>query len=182
MVRKIGLWLLAAAAVLMIAAPQRVNALDCVAPPPVEESYERYDAIVLGKVESIRSSGSFHIVRIAVLQSFKGVDETRIELRESRDWGESEVDGTYLYFMNSSIGKWETPLCAPTVEAGRAADSLAWLKDKEIPLRASLLESDEVRVGNGRSADVIAASAAAGVLLLLLAFFGYRYWRRRRGK
>ena len=89
-------------------------ALDCPAPDFPHIEYENYDAVIVGTVEHIKKSNTNKTVTVNVEKSFKGVVHTSIIVTEDTNWGISEVDGTYLYFLMKEENSWLNRLCAPT--------------------------------------------------------------------
>lgn len=116
-----------------------------------------------------------NIVRVQVLQSFKGVTDANISISENSTWGSSwgpsDAGQTYLFFLMKSGSGWENPLCSPTLKQGNAAEELAFLKDKEIALNEATEPSG---ISGGRV--WLITIAALGVSALL----GYGIYRLAR--
>ncbi|GIQ69476.1 hypothetical protein DUZ99_03590 [Xylanibacillus composti] len=128
-------------------------ALSCVEMPPVEEAYEKYDAVIVGQVDEISRKGEHHEVKVTVQRSFKGVEADQITMIENSTWGNlngpSDAGETYLYFLRiTDDEQWENPLCSPSMKAGEAGNELAYLEDKELPITL-----DPVPVGDSTEAD-----------------------------
>ncbi len=158
---KFVLTLLVVLGTIVLSAPNGAQALSCAEMPTAEEAYERYDGIVLAKVERIereRSGGSaehtgeHHRVALTVERSFKGVEEPSIAVRENITWGAlngpSEIGETYLFFLKQMGEGWEHPLCAPTMPASTAEGAISALADKELPIRRPAVEPLE-RIAEG---------------------------------
>lgn len=110
--------------------PSQVSALSCAEPLPVEIAFDEYDAVLIGSVETIKTTSSARTLTIQVETSFKGVDENRITVLEDVTWGESREGATYLFFLTREEGKWLHPLCSPTTHNTDLTDE--FLADKEI--------------------------------------------------
>lgn len=114
--------------------PDRASALSCAAPRSIEESYANYDAVVVANVDEVKERRSSKELKLTVLESYKGLEERNVTVTEDFTWGTSQRGTQYLFFLKKKDGAWENPLCSPTKMAVSAAQELAFLKDKEIPL------------------------------------------------
>ncbi len=119
--------------------PINTFALSCVEIASIEEAYEKYDGVIVARVTEVNRKNEYNKIGLAVSQSFKGVEEDMISLKENATWGNlngpSEVGEAYLFFLRSIDGKWENPLCSPSMKVTEASEALDFLKDKEeIPL------------------------------------------------
>ncbi|RJE85158.1 hypothetical protein D3P07_21555 [Paenibacillus sp. 1011MAR3C5] len=127
--------LLALMLVIYLAVPgQQADALKCMEQPNAEENVEHYDGVIVAQVEKITKVEHTNTLKLKVVQSFKNVQETSIKVYENADWGTSEAGESYLFYLKQDNGKWELPLCSPTKPLDKAADDLAFLQDREIPL------------------------------------------------
>lgn len=140
-------------------------ALSCVELPSIDKAYERYDGIIVGKVDEVIRHDDRHEAKLTVNKSYKGVDTQNISIDEDMTWGAlngpSEVGQQYLFFLNKKDGGWENPLCAPTVNVADASEQLAFLKDKEIPLNDEKAPSDTPANGSGEEDDPVADDQTA---------------------
>lgn len=118
-------------------------ALSCIEPPPIEETYKQYDGIVIAEVVSIQRDTHVNRLELHVTTSYKGIQETSIEVQEDITWGTSKAGEIYLFFLRQTDHGWEHPLCSPTQTADQAAGKLAYLEGKEIPLAADAQADDE---------------------------------------
>ncbi|MDQ8737148.1 hypothetical protein [Paenibacillus sp. LHD-38] len=113
--------------------PSHADALKCMKPPAVEQAYDQYDGVVVAKVDEIASRSDHRDVALTVEQSFKGVKDEKLTIKEDMSWGTSEQGERYLFFLQQSDnGEWELPLCSPTMKAADAVQELDYLRDKEI--------------------------------------------------
>ena len=130
--------LLAAALLVMFLIPQHVQALSCVKKLTIEESYEWYDGIVIGKVEELTPGTQNNELKLKVSKSYKGVEEAYLVIDEDSTWGAiwgpSVVGEEYLFFLTESDGQWTNPLCSPSLKASAAGSELKFLADKEISI------------------------------------------------
>ncbi|WP_236343405.1 hypothetical protein [Paenibacillus plantiphilus] len=140
-------------------------ALSCVELPSVDKAYERYDGIIVGKVDEVSRHDDRHEAKLTVSKSYKGVDKQNISIDEDMTWGAlngpSEVGQQYLFFLNKKDGGWENPLCAPTVKIADASEQLAFLKDKEIALDYETAPAEMPSNGSGKADDHAADDQAA---------------------
>lgn len=148
--------LLAAALLVMFLNPQQAQALSCVKKLTIEESYEWYDGIVIGKVEELTPGTQNNELKLKVSKSYKGVEEAYLVIDEDSTWGAiggpSEVGEEYLFFLTETGGKWINPLCSPSLKASAAGSELKFLEDKEIPLiKEELSERSSAASDSGTS-------------------------------
>lgn len=120
----------------VVVQPTNTFALSCATLLGVEEAYEKYDGVVVGQVDDVVQKTNNNEVELTVMQSFKGVEDATLTVKENITWGalmgSSEVGEKYLFFLSQTDGEWENPLCAPTVKVAGAAAELEYLKEKEI--------------------------------------------------
>ncbi|MEW9110602.1 MAG: hypothetical protein AB2374_14735 [Cytobacillus gottheilii] len=91
--------------------PTKIYALDCAIPDPSQAIHD-YEAVFIGKV--ISSSDLTKNTKLEVVQSWKGVDKTKVKIYEDNDWGNTYKAGDkILVFANKEFGFWKVPLCAP---------------------------------------------------------------------
>ncbi|WP_078556250.1 hypothetical protein [Bacillus alkalicellulosilyticus] len=122
--------------------PKQSYALSCVEPSPPDVAYNEYDAVIIGTVQKIKENNGIKMLTIKVDKSFKGVDKKIIEVEEDFTWGESELNSSYLYFLNENGDNWVLSLCSPTTSNIDAADK--YLSDKEaIPLSNVIANENE---------------------------------------
>jgi hypothetical protein len=159
-------------AVLISQPPRFASALSCSMILSIEVNYEKYDGVILARLMKVtRTEDDPPSVQVRVLQSYKGVTDSRLSIRGLPFWGEPSQEGqTYLFFLNKTEAGWEYPICSPvSPEENMTAWELAFLKEKEIPL-------NEVSESSGRRVWMITGGA-----LLLFALLGYgtcQYIRR----
>ncbi|RIX48740.1 hypothetical protein D3P08_23900 [Paenibacillus nanensis] len=111
--------------------PNETFALKCAEPPLIEEAYEVYDGIVLAEVDAIRVRGDHRALTLTVLEGFKGISDDRLKVVEDLNWGASEKEEPYLFFLKQSAdGSWEVPLCSGARKASDSADHLEFLRNK----------------------------------------------------
>lgn len=125
------------------------HALSCVG-FTVEESYEKYDAVIVGQVNGLEPVGRQNDrirAEVAVIKSFKTIEDKQITALENATWGAghapSEVGEQYLMYLNRTPDGWEQPLCSPGRQISYATEELKWLADKEIPLQALSANGDK---------------------------------------
>ena len=156
---------------LLLLAPTSANALSCAIIPSIEEAYNRYDAVIVGHVESRRDSGQ---LKVKVLESFKGVESSRIKVVEDRTWGNlngpTEENEDHLFFLMMRDGVWENPLCAPSKKVSEAAEELRYLQ----PFTIELTEKDD------RSPSPIVLLAIGVPLFAAVVILLFLRRRRRR--
>lgn len=119
--------------------PTNIHALSCEEIPSVEAAYEKYDGIVVGRVDKVTQHGSRNEAQLTVTTSFKGVKTDRISIIEDSTWGAlsgpSKIGEVYVFFLKKNGSQWENPLCSPTVKMVDAAEHLEYLNGKEIALQ-----------------------------------------------
>lgn len=157
--------------------PDRASALSCAAPRSIEESYANYDAVVVANVDEVNEKRSGKELKLTVLTSFKGLEERKITVAEDLTWGTSKRGTQYLFFLNEKDGAWEHPLCSPTKTTGAAAQELAFLKDKEIPIP----EMKVPAAAEGAPRPWVVPVVSVCVLSVLV-FAGVRFAKRGKGK
>ncbi|MCM3611817.1 hypothetical protein M4S82_11180 [Planococcus sp. MERTA32b] len=94
--------------------PIQSSALSCPEPSSVAVEYDEYDAVLIGTVVEIESNNTNKRLTIEVAKSFKGADKKTVTVSEDVTWGESQENGTYLFFLKKEGEKWYHPLCSPT--------------------------------------------------------------------
>lgn len=119
--------------------PANTYALSCAEMPSIEKTYEKYDGVVIGRVEKVVRKKESNQIQLTVVKSFKGTQEHQISADEDITWGAlngpSEVGEQYLFFLRKKGSEWENPLCSPAKKLADASKELEYLKDKEIPLK-----------------------------------------------
>lgn len=164
--------------------PQNVAALSCAELPFIEDAYEKYDGVIIGKVKEVVRRNDSNQVKLSVLKSYKAISQTSLTVKEDPTWGAvwgpSEVGQEYLFFLRQNAGGWENPLCAPTKKIEDAAEELKFLQDKEISL-VSVAEP----MGSDGNRDSHASSIIWIIVIFvcLLVVMGYSLFRMvKRGK
>ncbi|MFC4098535.1 hypothetical protein [Paenibacillus xanthanilyticus] len=150
------------------------NAYKCVPPTDIEESYAKYDAIVLGYVKQVHSERNGQRVEFQVMQSFKGMEPGQITLID--DWSElltNKPDETlYLLYLDSESGKWEHPICAPSEKADAAGEELTYLLSHQAP--QAPVETVELNKGNttlGLIWVIVASTGFIGSVVYLILLY-----------
>lgn len=119
--------------------PTTTNALSCAEIPTGEQGYAEYDGVIIGQVEDVVREKDNNVIKLKVIKSFKKIDVEQISVRENMTWGSlgrpSEVGEEYLYYLKLGIMGWENPLCSPTMNVADAAGEMAFLEDKEVPIK-----------------------------------------------
>jgi hypothetical protein len=128
--------------------PNKSFALSCVEPPPPDIAFHKYDAVIIGEVQNIEEKRLNKILTIKVEKSFKGVDEKVIKVEEDGDWGESQLNFDYLFFLNKEDEKWVHPLCSPTTNNASIANTY-FANKKEIPLENVITNKDKKDENSG---------------------------------
>lgn len=98
----------------LFAFPTQSFALSCAEPPSLKEAFDQYDGVILGKVLSVKEGNKTKELVVEVDKSFKGVQQKYISVKEDADWGTSQVNFSYLFFLSDEAGQWKHPLCSPT--------------------------------------------------------------------
>lgn len=153
---------------LMVTSAPAVKALECAPPVSVEESFAKYDAIVLGYVKQIQSKPTGRQIEFQVMQSFKGAKPGPILLSDS-GWSDlfAGVDAPdeqlYLLYLDDQNGKWEHPICAPSERSDTAGEELTFLLAAQGTTKEASVETIEL---GGRN-------KAAGVAWVIAASVGF---------
>jgi hypothetical protein len=138
----------------------------------IEMNYEQYDGLILARLGKMtHAEDDTPVVQVRVLQSYKGVTDSRLSIRGLPLWGEPSQEGqTYLFFLNKMEAGWEYPVCSPiSPEENMTAWERDFLKGKEIPVT-------EVPELSGRRVWMITGGALC--LAGLLGYGTYQYIRR----
>ncbi|MFD0589110.1 hypothetical protein ACFQZE_14000 [Paenibacillus sp. GCM10027627] len=157
----------------------KAAALSCVEPGTIEESYAKYEGVVLAKVTKATISNQNNIMEVKVISSYKGVTEERLTVTENASWGNlngpGEAGSEYLFFLKSMGEVWENPLCSPSVEKNNATAELAFLKGKEIAVYP--VADDQNHTNQGLSPVVVLS-----ITLIVIAALGFAIYSRARKK
>ncbi|WP_438491518.1 hypothetical protein [Paenibacillus sp. IHBB 3054] len=125
---------------LFLPAPS-TSALSCVQLLSMEAAYDTYDGVVIGHVEDVVQTSHNNQIHMTIVRSFKAITEPSLLVDENMAWGAmngpSEEGRDYLFFLKQKDGKWENPLCSPSVKISDAYVDLEFLKDKEISFSPS---------------------------------------------
>lgn len=118
---------------------QSTSALSCAELLTREAAYEKYDGVIVGHVEDVVQTGQNNQIHITVVRSFKTITEPSLVIDENLTWGAmngpSEKGSYYLFFLRQQDdGKWENPLCSPSVMIADASVHLEFLEAKEISI------------------------------------------------
>ncbi|WP_148933465.1 hypothetical protein [Paenibacillus methanolicus] len=159
---------------LTVIGPTSVYALKCVQPTNIEESYAKYDAVVLGYVKQVQSERNGQRVDFQVMQSFKGMQPGAISLMDN--WSDlltnAPDEELYLLYLDNESGKWTHPTCSPSERADTAGEELTYLLSHKTTNAPD--ETIELNKGNtaGGIAWVIAASAGfiGSIIYLILLY------------
>ncbi|NMO97958.1 hypothetical protein [Paenibacillus lemnae] len=115
-----------------------IYALSCVEIPSTEDAYDKYDAVIHGRVEKVTRRKDHYEVKVTVIKSFKEIQNQQITMKDDITWGAvrgpEDIGKEYLLFLNKQEDQWVLPLCAPTMNISDAAEELAFLSEKEDPL------------------------------------------------
>ncbi|MOA05000.1 hypothetical protein D3C78_1245790 [compost metagenome] len=137
--------------------PTEAHALSCAEMPSVQEAYDQYDGIVVGRVDKVIFKQESNEVRLAISKSYKGIDQQSLSVEENPTWGAlwgpSEVGEEYLFFLQQTDGGWENPLCSPSMKTASASKELGFLKDKEIPIQEAKEPSELSADYSGSAAE-----------------------------
>ncbi|MFX3633408.1 MAG: hypothetical protein ACE3L7_31115 [Candidatus Pristimantibacillus sp.] len=132
--------------------PKASFALSCAELPAVEDAYERYDGVIIGQVEEVKRNDNSNVVKLNVLQSFKGIEDDHLSVEENITWGSlwgpSIKEEKYLFFLKKNDTEWENPLCSPTKLLSDASEELDFLQDKEIQLKSEPAQTEHVLKDN----------------------------------
>lgn len=124
---------------ILFISPTTTYALKCVEMPTGEQGYKEYDGVIVGHVEDVVREKDNNVIKLKVIKSFKKIDVEQISVKEDMTWGSlwgpSEVGEEYLYYLRESGSGWENPLCSPTMKVADAAGEMAFLQDKEVPIK-----------------------------------------------
>lgn len=123
--------------------PNQSFALSCAELPPMEDSFDNFDAIIAAKVISIKQSNNTKKLEVETVKSFKRIDSKNLTIKEDFTWGTSEIGKTYLFFLNEDAFLWENPLCSPTTLYDSVKNEPV-LQGKEI----TLIKKPEVKSNN----------------------------------
>ncbi|MFB9325131.1 hypothetical protein ACFFSY_04235 [Paenibacillus aurantiacus] len=151
-------------------------ATKCVQATNVEESYNKYDAVVLGYVKQKHSGVDGSRIDFQVMQGFKGMEPGAITIADNSESNlltnsDAPDEELYLLYLNNDNGEWEHPICAPSARANAAGEDLTYLLSHaatSAPVEKSGLSKGNTVVG---VAWIITASAGfigAVVYLVLL--------------
>ncbi|RXZ78984.1 hypothetical protein EBB07_24940 [Paenibacillaceae bacterium] len=154
----------------LLLSPASASALSCAEWPTIETAYERYDAVIIGKVESVKKGMKDNRIKISVSRSFKGVEERHITASEDMTWGTSKAGEEYLLFLNKDKGKWVNPLCAPMANVSEAQEQLTFLEGKEIAL------SDDYDFSPGFAGSIAVGSIAVLFVIVVVLTLLY-FWK-----
>ncbi|WP_372660701.1 hypothetical protein [Cohnella sp.] len=176
---------LLAALLFLLLIPQDVMALSCAELSSIEEAYEKYDAVVIGKVEDVTRNKENNQIKLKVIKSFKSIDDTSILVGENITWGSlwgpSETGQEYLFFLRHKDNGWENPLCSPTMKIADASDQLKYLRDKEIPLNNDTIV--EPLSGDSGLGDIPSNNWIVTIIVGFVGIMGYGLFRlAKRGK
>ncbi|MBD2869179.1 hypothetical protein [Paenibacillus arenilitoris] len=159
--------------------PNASYALSCANIPPIETAYERYDGVVVGKVEEIVATSVSNELQVKVLRSFKGIEAQSLTIQEDITWGSwhgPSVKGeTYLFFLYEKATGWENPLCSPTEKVADQADVDPYLEGKDIPLKPAPQAKSMVIESSNNAVPSQANWMAITVSLLFIGFVLFRF-------
>ncbi|SFE20039.1 hypothetical protein SAMN04487969_101606 [Paenibacillus algorifonticola] len=122
--------------------PSQVSALSCAQMRTPAEAFDWYDGIVIAKVNERYKTifANDNKLVLTVSTSYKGIEARTLSVSEDPTWGAlngpSEEGVEYLFFLKEKDGKWEHPLCAPSMTTPVSKEMAAFLKDKELDLKA----------------------------------------------
>jgi hypothetical protein len=125
------------------AAPAR--ACSCLQMPP-RQVFEESDAVFEGRVLEIVPNDNGITARLEVVQSWKGVEIERVEVRTAGDSAACgiafEVGTSWLVYADDENGVLSTGLCSRTARIEEAEEDLAALGAGVVPVEVD--EDDEV--------------------------------------
>jgi hypothetical protein len=151
----------------IILMPNKSFALSCVEPPPPDIAFDEYDAVIIGLMQDIKVNRTNKILTVKVEKSYKGVNEKIITVEEDLDWGESQLDFDYLYFLNKEGTNWVHPLCSPTTNNASIANT--YFADKEeIPLEKVITNDDKIEENDRPPVAVVLLLVAIVALMVFV--------------
>lgn len=99
---------------LVLSMPTNTFALSCATPPPALEAFEKADAVAVAKVIEVKEKNSEKQLKLEVLANHKGISQGEIMVSEDLTWGTSQLNETYLFYLNEKGNSYENPLCGST--------------------------------------------------------------------
>lgn len=169
--------------------PSQSFALSCVELPSIDKSFEQYEGVIVGKVDSIETvttnydstiggKVSRKEMKITVLTSYKGIKERQLIATEDITWGFLEKDKEYLIFLNETDGNWEVPLCSPTAETTHSEKNLEFLAGKEeIQLLDNQIKDNPLLKKDGEVSTLVIMISA--IILLLVGSIYFKKHKKR---
>lgn len=128
----------------LFAFPTQSYALSCEEPPSYKTAFDKYDGVILGKVLTVKDGYKSKELVVEVDKSFKGVQQKYISVREDSEWGNSQVNFSYLFFLNNEAEQWEHPLCSPTTNnIVIASHELGDIEAVQLTMNENPVKSDE---------------------------------------
>lgn len=98
----------------ILSVPTNTFALSCMELPPASEAFEKADAVAVAKVIEVKEKNSKKQLKLEVLANHKGISQGEIMVSEDLTWGTSQLNETYLFYLNKEGNSYENPLCGST--------------------------------------------------------------------
>lgn len=99
---------------IVLSMPTNTFALSCASPPPASEAFKKADAVAVAKVIEVKEKNSEKQLKLEVLANHKGISQGEIMVSEDLTWGTSQLNETYLFYLNEKGDSYENPLCGST--------------------------------------------------------------------
>jgi len=163
---------------------RQASALSCAVMYTIPEAYQKYDGVVIGRVESIRETRKNNKVTLTITRSFKGITQDSLIIVDDKTWGALSRPGAiheeYLIFLNYKEGLgWENPLCSPMKKVtDLTGDESAFLDGRELELADP--EGSGLVKGLLSQDQKIHILWGSVIALTILGIIGCYLWIRRR--
>ena len=138
--------------------PTKSDACSCERPSTVQEEFERSDAVFKGKVigridrnegDVVQSSADLIVVRFAVKDIWKGINQTEVDVsteRDSSSCGFTFTEGhEYLIYAKEYDGDLRVNICSRTAELPSASTDLELLGKGTVPTESIIKDKEEVK-------------------------------------
>lgn len=143
---------------------QPAYACSCVMPGTPQEEMVNAEAVFSGKVLEIEESGYGYDVTLQVLEAWKGVDETTIQVHTGMGGGDCgfnfEEGREYVVYTSSSEGEFEVYSCSLT---GLLADSDTESLGEGVVISESAPEQNFKAIYGGAALVILLAAIAYAI-------------------